>query len=139
MASLRKRCPYLELFWSAFSRIRTEYWNMQTRITSNIDTFHAVIPRKMKSKFTLSVNKRLYPTESNACKLYGNAKLHKLHKLYSGPKSISELCYLISLLNDSRNYISSIRYRVFGICFPWYSVIQLIRQFSLSEGPGFHK
>ena len=23
--TLRKKCPYLELFWSAFSRIRTEY------------------------------------------------------------------------------------------------------------------
>ena len=23
--SLRKKCPYSELFWSAFSRIRTEY------------------------------------------------------------------------------------------------------------------
>ena len=23
--SLRKKCPYLELFWFAFSRIRTEY------------------------------------------------------------------------------------------------------------------
>ena len=23
--ALREKCPYLELFWSAFSRIRTEY------------------------------------------------------------------------------------------------------------------
>ena len=23
--ALRKKCPYSELFWSAFSRIRTEY------------------------------------------------------------------------------------------------------------------
>ena len=23
--TLRKKCPYLELFWSVFSRIRTEY------------------------------------------------------------------------------------------------------------------
>ena len=23
--TLRKKCPYLELFWSTFSRIRTEY------------------------------------------------------------------------------------------------------------------
>ena len=23
--ALRKKCPYLELFWSVFSRIRTEY------------------------------------------------------------------------------------------------------------------
>ena len=33
--SLRKTCPYSELFWSVFSRI-------QSRITPNMDTFHAV-------------------------------------------------------------------------------------------------
>ena len=47
----------------------TEY-GMQTRKTLNTDTFQIVIPRKMKSKFTLQGNKRLYPSESNACKLY---------------------------------------------------------------------
>ena len=50
---LRKKCPYSELFWSAFSRIRTEYreirstslqsecWKIRIRITPNMDTFHA--------------------------------------------------------------------------------------------------
>ena len=33
------QCPYSELFWSAFSRIRTEYGE----ITPNTDTFHAVL------------------------------------------------------------------------------------------------
>ena len=33
---LREKCPYSELFWSAFSRIRT-------RITPNNDTFYAVL------------------------------------------------------------------------------------------------
>ena len=27
-AALRKKCPYWELFWHAFSRIRTEYWEI---------------------------------------------------------------------------------------------------------------
>ena len=53
--SPRKKCPYLELFCSAFSLIQTEYWEirsispiqskcgkMRTRITPNTDTFHAV-------------------------------------------------------------------------------------------------
>ena len=53
--SLRKKCPYSELLWSAFSRIRTEYGEtlvslriqskcrkMRTRITLNADTFYAV-------------------------------------------------------------------------------------------------
>ena len=40
-------------------------------------------------------------------------------RLYSGPKSIlNYVIYLVSLLNDSHNYVSSIRYRVFAICFP---------------------
>ena len=34
LPSLRKKCSYSELFWSAFSRIRT-------RITPNTDTFQA--------------------------------------------------------------------------------------------------
>ena len=45
--TLCKKCPYLELFWSTFSRIRTEYieicGKMRTRITPNTDTFHAVM------------------------------------------------------------------------------------------------
>ena len=53
--SLLKKCPYLELFWSVFSRIRTEYGEIihtspcsvrmgkiRTRITPNTDTFHVV-------------------------------------------------------------------------------------------------
>ena len=51
---MSEKCPYSELFWSAFSRIRTECGGlslriqsecgkMRTRITSNMDTFHAVI------------------------------------------------------------------------------------------------
>ena len=56
--SVRKKCPYSELFWSAFSRIRTEYgysvslcilseWGkIRTRITPNTDTSHAVIIEK---------------------------------------------------------------------------------------------
>ena len=44
--TLRKKCPYSELFWSVFSRIRTEYGEirkMRTRITPNTNTFHAVL------------------------------------------------------------------------------------------------
>ena len=41
--SLREKCPYSELFWSVFSRIRTKYGKIRTRITPNTDTFYAVI------------------------------------------------------------------------------------------------
>ena len=50
--SLREKCPYLKLFWSPYSRIRTEYdeilrtspysvlmRKMRARITPNTDTF----------------------------------------------------------------------------------------------------
>ena len=42
-ATLRKKCPYLELFWFVFSRIRTEYRKIQSissysvRIWENTD------------------------------------------------------------------------------------------------------
>ena len=32
----------------------------------------------MKSRFTLQEYNKIYPTESNAGKLYGTAKIHKL-------------------------------------------------------------
>ena len=47
--TLREKCPYSELFWSAFSRIRaalsiqSEYGKMWTRITPNKDTFYALL------------------------------------------------------------------------------------------------
>ena len=41
--TLREKCPYSELFWSAFSRIRTEFGKIRTRITPNTDTFYSVI------------------------------------------------------------------------------------------------
>ena len=34
--------PCSELFWSAFSRIRTEYGEMRTRIAPNTDIFDVV-------------------------------------------------------------------------------------------------
>ena len=40
--SLREKCPYLELFWSVFSRIRTECGKIPTRKTPDMDTFYAV-------------------------------------------------------------------------------------------------
>ena len=58
--SLRKKCPYSELFWFVFSRIRTEYGEIrsispysvkiqkiQTRITPNTNTVHAVLLEKL--------------------------------------------------------------------------------------------
>ena len=51
-----KKCPYLDLFWSPFSRIRTKcreilnispypvrMWEKGDQISPNTDTFHAVI------------------------------------------------------------------------------------------------
>ena len=44
--TLRKKCPYSELFWSTFfphfSHIPTMRRKMRTRVTPNKDTFYAV-------------------------------------------------------------------------------------------------
>ena len=40
--TLPEKCPYLKLFWSAFSHIRTEYGKILTRIAPNTDTFYAM-------------------------------------------------------------------------------------------------
>ena len=40
--TLREKCPYLELFWSVFSRIRTKYGKIRTRITPNMNTFYTL-------------------------------------------------------------------------------------------------
>ena len=64
--SLREKCPYLELFWSAFSafglnteryfvplRIRFKCRKIQTRITPNMHTFYAVYSIKRGTTFIL--------------------------------------------------------------------------------------
>ena len=79
--SLLKKCPYSELFWSVFSRIRTEYSQIQsmfpykskcekirTRITPNMDTFHAVNMENCFKKDDISGNNKLF-TEND----FGNA------------------------------------------------------------------
>ena len=61
--TLRKKCPYLKSFWSEVSSIWTEYGviryispysapmqEMQTRITCNSETFHAVWKAKLSNK-----------------------------------------------------------------------------------------
>ena len=52
----REKCPYSQLLWSVFSRIRAEYGEMRsispyslrmwTRVTANTDTFHAELAMK---------------------------------------------------------------------------------------------
>ena len=57
--SLREKCPYSEFFWSAFSRIWTEYGEIRSislysvrmrektdQTTPNTDSFHSVITLK---------------------------------------------------------------------------------------------
>ena len=40
--SLREKCPYLEIVWSVFSCIQSEYGKIRTRKTLNTDNFHEV-------------------------------------------------------------------------------------------------
>ena len=56
--SLHKKCPYSELFWSVFSRIRTEYecGKLRTKKTPNLDTFHTVnLPSNQKQVATRQI------------------------------------------------------------------------------------
>ena len=55
--SLREKYPFSELFWSVFSRIRTEYWilriqskcgKVRTRITLKTDTFYEPSANKLR-------------------------------------------------------------------------------------------
>ena len=60
---MRKKSPYSELFYSVFSRIRTEYGEIRrdaARITPNMDRFHAVIIVLFKISLTTSlISKRI--------------------------------------------------------------------------------
>ena len=57
---LHKKCPYSELFWSAFSRIWTiqsKCGKKRTRITPNTDAFEAEdISCQKQEKLTLPLN-----------------------------------------------------------------------------------
>ena len=53
--SLRKQCPYSELFQLVFSRIQSKCGKIRARITPNTDTFHAVITPTIDEKQPLEV------------------------------------------------------------------------------------
>ena len=66
--TLREKCPYSELFWSAFSRIRTrilsECGKMRTIITLNTNTFYAVEAAKILFyKLLYWVTRNVFPYE----------------------------------------------------------------------------
>ena len=56
------KCPYSELFWSVFSRIRNEYGKIRTRITPNTDTFYVVSSDSISSEACNFIKKRLQCT-----------------------------------------------------------------------------
>ena len=69
--SLSEKCPYSEFFWSVFSRIQTEserygvslhiqseYGEIWTRKTPNIDTFQAVLQSDADANEKLRAKKR---------------------------------------------------------------------------------
>ena len=76
--TLRKKCPYSELFWSVFSafglnterhgvslRIQSECGKMRTWINPNTGTFHAVLPEKNCSWNLFRFNKENNGPESH--------------------------------------------------------------------------
>ena len=82
---MREKCSYLELLWSAFTRIRTEYGaqrdtpylrvqsesgKMQTKITPNTDAFYALIGKTInqdKTNYVIGIttsNNKTHTAES---------------------------------------------------------------------------
>ena len=96
--AVREKCPYLELFWSVFSRIRIEYGQirsiftcsvqmrkMRTKITPNTDTFYAVLDplkylwcsffAKIINSFQLNIEKQTWKVKVTFCKRCFKTKL----------------------------------------------------------------
>ena len=67
--TLRKKCPYSELFWSAFSSIRTEYGEIRSispysvRMRENADQNNSEYVH-----FSRSVNIALKPNQNARCR-----------------------------------------------------------------------
>ena len=59
--------------------------------------------RKAKSRFTLQEYNKVYPTGSNAGKLYGTAKIHKLPE--SGTVDQLPLCPIVSNIGTASYYL----------------------------------
>ena len=107
--TLRKKCPYSKLFWSTFSRIRTEYGEirsistiqskcgkMRTRITPNKDTFIAGLFRK---QFQTHLNsKALMKTQSWNVKLHYNCFYVSWNKQIFSTKMYMANCILLVFL-----------------------------------------
>ena len=75
--SLREKCPFSELFWSTFYRIRTECG----KITPNRDNFYAV--SEFEIIFNCGQRNRKYKKESESQKkqiLLGRLVLNELRK-----------------------------------------------------------
>ena len=56
---LRKKCPYLELFWSAFSRIRSEYGEIRSWLWKLKDLLFWTIHRIGKRKIYIDIENTL--------------------------------------------------------------------------------
>ena len=67
MLALRQKCPYSELFWSAFFPYSVQIWEnarkIWTKVTPNMDTFFAVFADKCKILYVLLCDyyKKLLP------------------------------------------------------------------------------
>ena len=93
---LRKNCPYSELFWSAFSGIRTQYGE-----TRNIPPYS--VQKRKNADQNAVLNYQLPSTGWRRVKLYQNVPFHYFctaEKL-SIPLLWNALCYSWFTLNDA--------------------------------------
>ena len=125
--SLRKKCPYSELFWSVFCHIRTEQGKIlrisshsvrmqkiRDRITPNTDTFHAVFLLYMEYPIGVNWNflfqilliTRLFPSPSPPFYIWSSLTSHQIQWDIRIPFFIfllREKQKIFLLLKDQRN------------------------------------
>ena len=81
--TLREKCPYSELLWSAFFRIPTQYGEIRIRITPNTETFQAVkISKGEEKQFSLCSVLKKYKTSIYYIILRLMSKSIQIHNFY---------------------------------------------------------
>ena len=97
---IRIKCPYSELFWSIFSRIRPEHGQMRTRITTNTETFHAV---ELNVQFLSSSNYQRKNGHTTLNASYSKYQISRHAPETDGPKIDYRLVFLIPFIDKLYN------------------------------------
>ena len=108
----RKKCPYSELFWSSFSRIRTEYGEIRSispysvRMRENVDKNNSECRHFSRSGASVNFSFRVD----------GNVSFHCSPKL-----SFSHTMFTFAILKTSQtvNILSNVKYETAVLQITW--------------------